>query len=301
MFIESFEVEGFGGLPKWEGALSRVVRVHGSSRALLSFGDALLLGCASFDEGAFRALLERWGCVNPVVVAEGAQWDAAPGIAAVVEGAGLLKVAVTFALDPPQFGALRGHASRDPRLVDALSEGVRVTVRTGARFSSAFDAVAIDSLGFSVGDVAFAVHGPERPAWLASVLRGLSGRLWRGVAPGARWGEKARSWVASDQRSVARALTALAAAPANLGEAVALPEGPAVYQGNQLVPMRHLGAEAAAGVIGAVFLSGADIVVVDALPAGDGWSEWLAAQAEAEASPLEQVVILGVSGGITLG
>ena len=301
MFIESVEVVGFGGVPKWEGALGRVVRVAGPSRALLSFGDALLLGFASFDEGAFRALLARWGCLNPVVEGEGATWEAAAGLAGVCEGEGLLKVAVTFQLDPPQFGALRGHAARDPRLVDALSEGARVTVRTGARFSPGWDAVAIDALGFSVGEVAFAVHGPERPAWLTSVLQGLRGRLWRGLAPGERWGEKARSWVASEQRAVARALAALASEPAALGEAVALPEGPAVYRGAQLVAMRHLGAEAAAGTVGAVFLSGADIVVIDALPAGEGWESWLAAQAEAEASPLEQVVMLGVGGGIQLG
>lgn len=303
VYVESVELSGFGGLPKWEGALGRVARFEGTPRALGALGDALLLGCASFDPAALESLLTRWHCEGLKLAEEGASWDRAPGLGAILdpEAEGLLRVALTFQLDPPQFGKFRDHAARDPRLVDALGAGARVTVRTGARFAAGMDAVAIDALSFTVGEVAFAMHGSERPAWLTPVLAGLRSRLRRGPAPAARWGECARSWSASDQLALRRALAALAAPPASLGDPLALPEGPAILTGAQVVPARILGAEAAAGLIGAVHLCGADIAVVDELPAGEGWLDWLAAQAEAAASPLEQVIVLGAPGGTRLG
>lgn len=303
MYVETVELSGFAGLPRWEGAFGRVARFAGPPRALAALGDALLLGCASFDPSALEALLVRWGCEGIKLAEEGGSWDRAPGLGAILdpEAGGLLKVALTFQLDPPQFGRFREHAARDPRLVDALGAGARVTVRTGARFATALDAVAIDALSFSVGEVAFSMHGSERPAWLAPVLAGLRGRLHRGPAPPGRWGDCARSWAASDQLALRRALRALAEPPASLGDALALPEGPAILAGGQVVPVRLLGGEAAAGLVGAVHLCGADIAVVDELPRGEGWPDWLAAQAEAAASPLEQVVVLGAPGGTPLG
>ncbi len=132
-------------------------------------------------------------------------------------------------------------------------------------------------------------------------LQGLSGRLWRGLLPGTVWGTRARSYRTEDQRSLARALSALAQPPAALGEALALPDGPCVYVEEDLVSVRHLGAvaEEAAGLVGAVFLSGAEILVVDRPPAA--WEGWLAEQAESDGSPLEQVLLFGVPGGTTVG
>ncbi|MFN7147741.1 MAG: hypothetical protein ACK4YP_28485, partial [Myxococcota bacterium] len=111
----------------------------------------------------------------------------------------------------------------------------------------------------------------------------------------------ARSYKAEDHRSLARALAALSGPPASLGEAVALPDGPGVFQDDDLVPVRHLGPAAldAAGLVGAVLLSGAEILVVDRPP--PGWERWLADQAEADGSPLEQVLLFGVPGGVTVG
>lgn len=306
MFIERLEVTGFGGLRSFDAPMDRVTRIDGPPRALTALGDALLLAFAGWDASALATLLARWGCVNPTIegtpLPEAAHWDAAPGLGAVVDrGAeGLLTVGLTLGVDPPQYRKLRTLAARDPRLVDALAEGARLTVRVGARFSPSMDAVGIDPLAFLIGDEAFPIAGADRPPWMTPFLRGLCGRLWRGPCPHRRWGDAARSWAPDDQHALRRALAALGQAPASLGDAVALPEGPAVLEDGAVVPVWHLGppAEQAAGLVGAVHLSGAEILVVERPP--EAWLDWLAAAAEAEGSPLEQVLLLGVPGGVVV-
>lgn len=303
MFVQQIEVAGFGGLCLYSAALGRFERLDGEPRALVALQDALLLAFSAWDPEVFRALLARWGVAEPVIEGEagpeGAHWEAAPQLAAVLDpGAeGLVTVGLTISLDPPQFGKLRKLAARDPRLVDALAEGARLTVRVGARFSPAFDAVALDPLGFAIGNEGFPIAGADRPVWMTPFLQGLRGRLRHGLLPGAAWGARARSYLADEQRALRRALDALAAPPAALGEAVALPDGPGVYDGDELVPVRRLGAAAveAAGLVGAVHLSGAEILAVERPPAA--WEDWLRAQAEADGSPLEQVLIFGAPGG----
>jgi hypothetical protein len=73
-------------------------------------------------------------------------------------------------------------------------------------------------------------------------------------------------------------------------------------EGGQLVPVRRLGPAAgrAAGWAGAAWLGGADILVAEWPPPGPDWDAWFAALAEAEGSPLEQVVLVGVAGGDAL-
>ncbi len=307
MFIERVEMAGFGGVRRFDTPLERATRLDGSPRALVSLQDALLLAFASWDPATLRVLLGRWGCVNPVITGaplpEGAHWESAPGLGAVLDRSadGLLTVGITISLDPPQFGTLRRLAARDSRLIDALAEGARLTVRVGARFSPGLDAVAIDALGFVLGAEAFPIAGADRPAWMTPFLLRLAGRLWRGPLPGAAWAERAQSYRAEDQRAVQRALGALRTCPAALPEPVVLPDGPGFFLEADLVPARHLGepAERAAGLVGAVHLAGAEILLVERPPAD--WVVWLAAQAEADASPLEQVLLVGVPGGIVVG
>jgi hypothetical protein len=232
---------------------------------------------------------------------EGAHWESAPGLSGVLDpkGDGLLTVGLRIALDPPQFGRLRQLSTRDPRLVDALADGARLRVRTGARFSPALDALAIDPLGFVIGEEVFPIAGAERPSWMTSFLSGLRGRLQIGGVAGEVWGARAASYKATDRRALQRGLAALSTGPANLGEVVALPEGPAAFVGEELVSVRHLGpgARAAAGIVGAVHLSGAEILLVEP---GAEWVEWLTSQAEADNSALEQVILVGAPGGVVL-
>ncbi len=307
MYIERIEVAGFGGLRRFEAPLERAALFDGPPRALVALQDALQLAFGAWDADTLRALLARWGCVNAEVTGdslpEGAHWESAPGLNAMLDRSadGLLVVALTIGLDPPQFGKLRHLAARDTRLIDALADGARLTVRVGARFSPALDALALDPLAFVLGASAFPIAGAERPLWMTPFLRGLGGRLWRGPLAGAAWGERARSYRGEDHRALRRALDALALPPGSLGEAVVLPDGPAVFQEDELVPVRHLGAPGtdAAGLVGAVHLSGAEILLVDRPPTA--WVAWLAQQAEADASPLEQVVLFGVPGGTPVG
>ena len=81
-------------------------------------------------------------------------------------------------------------------------------------------------------------------------------------------------------------------------ELVMMPEGIAGLGAAELVPLRRLGAgaERAAGLVGAVWLSGAEVLVIDEPPVGRRWRAWLAAAAETSGSPLEQLVIFDDDG-----
>ena len=202
---------------------------------------------------------------------------------------------VRLALDPPLFGRLRALAERDARLVDALAEGPTLSLVTGLRFSPGWDAAAAELLGVRVGDQSFPTAGPDKPAWLDGLVRGMSRRVQRGRLARSAWAHAAASWEPAEQRGLERAIAAVAAPPASLGRLVPLAEGPAVW-GNEIVPVGQFGAAAGAAVdlIGAVHLSGADVLVVpDVDPA---WRDWLAAQVDGEDSALEQVILLGLPG-----
>lgn len=307
MYIEQLEVEGFAGLPLAQLRLERFSRLQGSPRARVAVADAIHLAFALLDEGLFRSLLGRWGCQNVTVEKEGnlprgATWTEAPGLASVlaVPTEGLLKVNMRLSLDPPLFGRIRARATRDPRLVEAIGGGSSLRLGVGARFGPAFDAVSLDLLSLEIGGVSFPAQGSERPDWLLPLLAGIGRRLQRGAASEA-WGNAARSWDPRPHHALKRAQAAAAAPPFRLGELQVLPEGIGRLDSDALVPLRMLGAEAelAVGLVGAVHLGGADILLWEGALPGP-WKPWLGRQAEAEASPLEQVILVGAGAGINL-
>jgi hypothetical protein len=315
MFIERIACTGFAGLPDVAeggvGPLGRFARQALRPRQARALGDAVQLCFAACDAAVFQDLLARWGCRGVTVRGdgppEGAEWTHAPGslaggatgaaagLGGVVDPAadGRLQVSVTLSLDPPQFRMLRANAARDPRLVDALADGANLTLRVGARFSTGWDAVDLDLLGLVVGGVPFPVAGAERPSWVGPLLRGLHGRVFRGHARPERWAQRAASWSAHDQRTLRRAARALGEAPFSLGDVVVLTDGPALLEASSVVALSNVGdvAVASAGLVGAVFLEGADVLLLESVP--DDRIDWLAEQAEAEGSPLEQVIVLG--------
>lgn len=317
MYIERIETAGFAGLPDAHGALSleRFAQPDLGARAAVAVADAIQLCFAACDPSVLEDLLARWGCEGVKVLGdglpEGAEWarapgmadipaaTAAPGLGGVVSPTsdGRLQSAVTLALDPPQYRMLRANAARDTRLVDALSDGARLTLRVGARFSPGWDGLGLDLLGLAIGGTSFPVAGTERPSWVVPLLRGLRGRAARGAPAHHRWALRAGSWDARDQHALRRATRALAEPPFAVGQVVVLPEGPAVLEDTAVVALSRLGpaASAAVGLVGAVFLEGSDVLLVEALPADarDAWTEWLRQQAEADGSPLEQVILLG--------
>jgi len=307
MYIQRVEVAGLAVAPTIDIGLDRVSSFRGPPRLRTAVADAVCLAFSAWDRRLLAAQLARWGCGDVVITGdplpEGASWSGAPGLATLLDrpDEGTLTVSLTLQLDPPAYGRLRREAVRDPRLVDALAEGPQLVVRIGARFSPAFDALALDPLAFVVGDAAFPIAGADRPVWLTPFLRGLAGRCWRGTVAPEVWAERTRSWAMGDQLMVRRALAALRTSPAELPDVIILPDGLGVVEGERLVPLAAYGAgpSQAVGLVGAVHLSRADILLVDDPP--PGWAAWFAAQAEVDGSPLEQVVLLGTPDGRLLG
>ena len=307
MYIEQLEIEGFAGLPFAQLALERFSRLRGSPRAQVAVADAIHLAFALLDEGLLQSLLSRWGCQGVEVEKEGnlpkgATWKEAPGLGSLlaVPSEGLLKVGMLLSLDPPLFGKIRAKANRDPRLVEAISGGSKLRLGVGARFGPAFDAMSLDLLTLEIGGVSFPAQGSERPEWLLPLLSGMGRRLQRGAAPES-WSSASRSWDPRQHHALKRAQAAAAAAPFRLGELRVLPEGVGRLEAEALVPLRQLGSEAelAVGLVGAVHLGGADVLLWEGAIHGP-WKPWLGRQAEAEASPLEQVILVGAGTGLSL-
>ena len=78
-------------------------------------------------------------------------------------------------------------------------------------------------------------------------------------------------------------------------------DGPAFLVVDGVVALALLGEDVGrrVGTVGAVHLSGADVMLLEYPPSG--LEDWLASQAESDGSPLEQVVLLGVPGGVRVG
>lgn len=297
MYVDRLESSGFTGFASPGLELTRITRLDGPVRRRAAFADALLLPFAAIDPRALTTLVHGWGVQDAAIDAEGATWAQAPWLASLTGPEGQVTSTVRLVLDPPLYGVLRGHALRDPRLVDALAAGPTLTLVAGLRFSPAWDAVAVDLLSVRVGEVSFPTAGPDRPTWLDGVLRSLGRRLVRDAVPRARWLDAASSWAVAEQKVWGRARAALASSPAGLAEVLPLPGGPAVWDGDELVPVERVGGGRALELVGAVHLAGADVVLVQADQLSPAWVHWLAAQVEGDGSPLEQVLLLGVADG----
>jgi len=339
MLIERIRLEGFAGLPEADLQLERLSRIGGSGLARTCLADALQLGFSVLDGGLLEALLLRWGCQDIKVDLEhglptGAGWQATPHLASLcaLPKEGTLKVQLTLRLDPPLFGRIKAHATRDPRLVDAIAGGGLLDLAVGARLSPALDGLSLDLLHLMVGGERFSVSGPDRPDWLRPLLLAMGRRLQRGPAPEA-WQQAAAQWDPTVQLALGRAIDALNRTPFRLGEMRLLPNGLARLKPDSLTPLRWLGPEAqsAAGLAAAVYLSRADLLVwEESMPSA--WERWLAQQIGEEQAPppdpnaphapvllplrvapaqsaapprgpihpLEQVILLGTTGDILL-
>ena len=315
MLLERVRAEGFSGLPEVEVALSRFARLGGEARERRVLADAIHLGFGWLDRGLMEQLLRRWGCEAPEVDLEdgrvgAARWEAAPGLAARVAGPDrTLRVTLELLVDPPLFGFLRELARRDLRLFGALTGGreedelragkvslARISISVAARFTADFGSVSVDPVALRIGAEAMPLAGAERPEWLPRLWQRIGRRVQRGPAP-QRWSEAARSWEAPVQHALGAGLSALKQRPFSLGTLRIMPEGLAQLNAQELVPLWQLGEEAelAAGLVAAVTLGGADVLLWEGdLP--NAWRPWLARQAEAAGSPLEQVIWLSSRG-----
>ncbi|MBM4392555.1 MAG: hypothetical protein FJ090_15650 [Deltaproteobacteria bacterium] len=306
MFVERLEAHGFRHLPSTALSFSRFEAIDGAPLAMQALHDALLIPLAPVDPDVLRDLIRNWRA-QPIDLAEAgglandASWNGGEGLGGLFspDGDGLVRVSATYRLDPVLFGKLRASALRDPRLVDAMSGDATLSITCGLRFDRDFRAVGLDVLRFAVGEVTFPTSGPDAPSWLPSIWRALRGRT-RGLPLSALdWHPCASSWSAETQNRLRETLGALAGPPARLGELVPLESGLGLLDGDALVPLHFLGLDKlrAAGWVGAALLRRPDILVARDAPCSAPWQRWWRAQVEAENSPLEQVILLGVPRG----
>ncbi|MDP6931629.1 MAG: hypothetical protein QGG40_01875, partial [Myxococcota bacterium] len=188
MLVTRIHVEGFHDLDGFlETDLDRVVLVDGPHPSATALGDALALAFAALHTDHLRSLLKRWELLGPdedgeiqgSPFPEQATWRDRHVAAGLVSNHARrsIQVDISCALDPPQYGALRSHAATEPSLVAALAGGGTVHWRTGALFSSSWDAVAISLQSFAVGKTGFSVRKADRPTWLTSFLQDLASRF----------------------------------------------------------------------------------------------------------------------------
>jgi hypothetical protein len=222
-----------------------------------------------------------------------------------VGGGRQITVSLDVELDPPLYGRLRSLAVRDPRLVTALGEGARVSLKVGWLFTNDLVTVSVGLLTFAIGDTAFPLTGSERPAWLGQLLKDIGGRFrrvsWTEAVEevGGRLHDASLS-VDPDRRSRFRsAVDALAEPPflygalelVRIGGRVEPCFGPGLMRSRQFGPS---GAEALR-LVEAVFLDAPDVLVIES-----GGSlqrdpaavrSWLAERAQGEAATVEQIVL----------
>ncbi len=190
MLIKAIEVEGFRDLESFQArdldsvvadrrSVSRDHGARGRTRPVLR-GD----GAA-----ALLRMLHRWRVPAPgeapeivgVHLPEEVTWSGSSVAArAMVRGAHQrdLKITLELAPDPPQFGALRDLAAKEPRILLAIARGGNLRVTVGALFTNTFDGLALTVHSFAVGDEAFPLSS-GRPEWLTTFLRGLATRWHR--------------------------------------------------------------------------------------------------------------------------
>ncbi len=310
MFVERLEAHGFRHLPSTALAFSRFEAFDGAPLAMQALHDALMIPLALVDPEVLRELILNWRAQPIELNEEGglasdANWSGGEGLGGLFapDGDGLVRVSATYRLDPVLFGKLRASALRDPRLVDAMSGDATLHLSCGLRFASDFRTVSLDALRFAVGDVAFPTTGPDAPGWLLPMLRALRGRLTGLPLSALDWHPRASSWRAETQNRLRETLRALAAPPARLGHLVPLETGLGRLDGDALVPLHFVGAEAVrtAGWVGSALLRRPDILVAREAPCNAAWLRWWRAQVEGDNSPLEQVILLGVPRGRSLG
>jgi len=220
-----------------------------------------------------------------------------------------LKVRLSMALDPLQFRFLREHSGRHPWLVTALSEGARAEITVGWLFDTELCAAVVSVLRVVLGEERVPVAGPDSPPWLSGFLQSLARRFRALPAAGGSIQQASAGWLqaltAPDPSRAAAAASVSAtlsqppfdipaARPARWGESAVVVTGPS----GRPVGWRGPAAVEAVELASAVHLSGAEILCLrhpglqQPVPA-DTW-EWLAATATEPASPLEQVLVLGI-------
>ncbi|MBN1336984.1 MAG: hypothetical protein JXB39_13585 [Deltaproteobacteria bacterium] len=323
MWITAVTVQGFSALPDASlKDLGRVVVRDDPDPEIEALGMALELLFASLDPRRLADFLLHLGFgerpedieITGEPLPEQAAWASPDAARALLDPNAdrVLRVKATFALDPLQYRTLREEAAHTPDLVAGLSGGSTLEIQVGWCFASALRAVSVGLSGVLVGGSRIPVGAAERPRWLVPFLTDLPHRFLEldasgGGSPGG--GAAARAWLEAASspdpertRAHRRLAATLAAPPFGLDdprpvrwngvrpEVVVGPRGrPVAWEGPAAVAALDLSA--------AVHLSGAEILWVRSLgpqcPDPTAVRDWLANEAEAPGSLLEQVFLAG--------
>jgi len=304
VYVVSVQVRGFRDLSSATLAdCDRSTHLVGPSPAVTALGDAIELAFAALSHEQLHRWAIRVGLLPegaPVTESEAEFPDELLDCDPIASQALLapvakraLRVEVELHLDPPLFGQLRELAAREPRVVTALAERPTIRLAVGVLFTTTFDGLAIHLDTFAVGDVRFPVNGTERPHWLSRFLRGLRGRFHR-FDPADDLPRQLLDAATSRDRHASYTAWQDALQPdgPRLRVARGTNDGP-VLLGNNLPLRRHgqAGLDRAT-LAAAIHLSGADILWAESEDA------LLQAAVEADPSPLEQVFMVGPTGGV---
>ncbi|MCP4809470.1 MAG: hypothetical protein GY884_29390, partial [Proteobacteria bacterium] len=295
--------QGLAGLAEVRATdLGRVVRVGGPPVAVYAFQRALRLAFSAFSAQATEsAMSEVFGeCKAP---GEGlpdevqVEWTGCAARILDPAAERRVRIRLDLELDPPQFGRLRELAVRDPDLVDALSQAT-MSVTLGWVFTKDFSVCSVSHTAVQLGGVRLDAH--EHP-WLPGFLASLTNRglVVPPLAQHHRYAFAAHTSPSPQVRAgVAAMHSALRRRPFSLGELHPVEAEKSWWAlGPELLPIGGAAHKQAISLVSAVHVSGAEILVLERPTAlcerPRAVNNWLVAQATEEASPLEQVFILG--------
>ncbi len=317
MFVTGIHVQGLRGAEDFDASdLDRVVRLPVGPPGI-AVADALSLLVASLDARRTPAILVSLGLARDVDRVELLVEDGFPiqvtlpdssGVPALLPPGGgrHVTVSVDVELDPPMFGRLRQLAVRDPRLVTALGDGARVTIKVGWLFTTDLTAASISVLGIAVGETPFPVIGSEKAVWLPGLLSDIAQRFQRvGTDESAdRVAQRLLEACLSpdpDRRERFRRLAqTLEGPPFQLGrlELVRFKDKVEACFGAGLLRARQFGPSAvdALRLVEAVILESPDVLIVEAPGAAQAHPAavrgWLDEQASGEKALMEQVIVV---------
>lgn len=324
MYVGGITVEGLAAAPRVQAAdLTRVVGLQGGASADGALLDGLELAFGLFDGPCLVRSLERWGVEAETQVDARGLVEAFSPTRPARWGALLhphaertLRLTLEVVLDPPQFGALRERALREPDLVTALGApaGARLTVGLALRSTVDHEVVDVSLSHLALGGVPQPASPGERSPALSALLTGLARRFHRRPPLELNSGDvaDADSSPAPDvRRRLACAREALRGAPFRLGhlgvareaeEAWLLLErsGPSAGLGLPLDLGRcGPGIADEVGQVLALWLSGADIVALESPVAlvrrPRAHLAWLQRLVEEPGAPVEQLWLTSVA------
>ena len=305
MLIRSVALRGLAGLSEERlSGLDRVVRASGGRRERRAFADGLMLAFGALD--ALRGA-HALGWIGVAAVHDDPNWliPEPARLRGLLEGT-TFSAQVELELDPPQFGQLRQRAKADPDLVDALGEAT-LRLSTGWACTTDHDLITPNIASARIGGHTLDLGKPWVLPWLAGLASRMNAHT-PSVPDVDVWSADERSPDPERRQAFARAVRTLEAAPFQVGR-LRVVQGKGkrwLVLGEDMLPLSRLGpvVQNAIALVESVMLDPSEILVVEEPRAltdrPRAVLNWLARQAEQDDSPLEQILLLGEGGSVTL-